>query len=160
MKKREFHYVYSFPVQNEPEWSSSVERWYQLDAAAYGLAQIYWQYRSELSEQPDFLILASPGASNQTDYQFAHTGAMSPAKFVHTLPSVRGTSLLQIMNWKGPLLCLQRDPETWLMGLEEAESLLSIERRRIWVVMASCQGEQYKASLAELQYVENLHHLI
>lgn len=129
-------FTYEFPVKSEPAWSGLVERWYQLDAPAYGMTQAYAEFKSALTDRPDLIILASPGSSGETDFQFASTGASSPSKFVHTLPSVRGASLLKVMDWHGPLLCVQNDPETWLTGLHEALTLSQNNQKRIWVLTA------------------------
>jgi hypothetical protein len=66
------------------------------------------------------MIVASPCASNATDRLFAVNGASSPSKFVHTLPNVRAVSLLQVMAWHGPLLCLQNDPVTVRLAIDQA----------------------------------------
>src|SRR4051794_13717675 len=127
-------YNFWFPAQMEPLWSHQVERWYQLDAYSYGLAQAYFSWKGQLEDRPDFIILASPEASNRTDFLFAKTGGTSPSKFVHTLPNVRSSSLCQIIGWNGPLLCLQNDPYTLATGLREAADLLVSPFKRIWVL--------------------------
>jgi hypothetical protein len=124
---------FSFPSQEEPKWASQIDRWYQLDAYAHGLAEAYFTLSSSAQTPPSMIILASSGASNHTDFQFARTGAMSPSKFVHTLPNVRGSSLCQIMGWKGPMLSIQNDPQTQITALREAVDLLDQSRQRIWV---------------------------
>lgn len=136
MKVRITHqaFTFEFPAKLEPEWKSKVERWYQLDAAAYGLAEAYWQWRMTLKNRPDFLIMASPSASNVTDLSFAQTGASSPQKFVHTLPNIRAASLCQVMEWAGPLLCLQNGEQTIFSALREAADLVSSELKVVWVM--------------------------
>lgn len=119
-----------------PEWASLVERWYQLDPAAYGLADSFWAWREQLQTRPEFIVLASPGASNATDFEFTHSGASHAAKFVHTLPNVRGTSLYQVMNWSGPMLCLQNGERTLLSALGEAMDEYAASPREIWVFAA------------------------
>ncbi len=126
-------YEYQFPGKDEPAWSKKVERWYQLDAYAYGLAQAYTAWNLSKKHHPDLMILASPGASNLTDAQFVQTGASSPAKFVHTLPNIRSSSLGQVMDWGGPLLCIQNDPMTQLTALSEAAALAQVFKK-IWVL--------------------------
>lgn len=128
-----------FPVKDTPAWGAEVERWYQLDSASYVLADAYWKFREQLKTPPGWLILASPGASNHTDAQFA-AAPPSPAKFVHTLPNVRGVALLQLMRWPGQILCLQKDPDTVRFALEEAKQLAESEQTEVWVASAYALG--------------------
>jgi hypothetical protein len=125
-----------FPAPEEPSWSGKVERWYQLDAAAYGLVETYSSLREKLGSSPDMIVLASPLASNVTDRSFALSGATSPSKFVHTLPNVRGAPLLQVMEWGGPVLCIQDDPRTVITGLDQAIGFLETDPsiERAWVL--------------------------
>lgn len=120
-------------------WHDYVERWYQLDEAAQSLCATYWEKRLELSPAPDWIILASPGASNHTDREFVTAEVPSPAKFVHTLPNVRGAALLQLMQWSGPVLCIQKDPETLETALREAQALSRSESARVWVASTRCE---------------------
>jgi hypothetical protein len=142
MNHRQFEF--NFPAEKEPEWAAKVDRWYQLDAFAFGLTQacFAWQKSGELGELPSLLLLACPEASNETDWNFARTGAASPAKFVHTLPSLRASSFCQVMNWSGPMLCFQKDPETIATALSEGAQLLSQQWPVIWVVsvLRDCTG--------------------
>jgi hypothetical protein len=123
-----------FPAATAPAWSGEVERWYQLDAYAYGMADATHAWRSQILDRPDLVILASPGGSNHTDWLFAHAEGTSPSLFVHTLPSIRGSSFCQVMNWHGPVLCIQNDPITCLTALGEAIGLLSQEIPTVWIV--------------------------
>ena len=99
-----------------PDWSNKVDRWYQLDGMAYAFCEALYQ-----RGQSDFdsLILASPGASSLTDYQYAQGETPSPQKFVHTLPNVRASMALQVLDKKCELLCLQNGAETLHTGLIE-----------------------------------------
>lgn len=146
------HYEYDFPAKQEPLWASQVERWYQLDAPAYGLAQAYWELCKPSLTPPEFLILASAGASNETDLAFVQGGATSPSKFVHTLPSVRGASLLQVMAWQGPLLCVQNDPQTWLTGCIEGVEWAQTESMQGWLWQTRKAGAsgRYQAALCQI----------
>ena len=132
MRLRHFSFAYDYPATAEPAWAPQVERWYQLDAAAFGLTELYWRERENLSSRPAAMFLASPGGSNFTDRQFAAGATPSPTKFVHTLPNIRSAALLQVMGWSGRVLCLQKDPETVLAALSEAVR----GRRNAWVVSA------------------------
>lgn len=108
---------FTFPAKEPPAWHAKVERWYQLDAAAYGLCELVARIPFQ---RPEMIFLASPGGCNETDFAFARHGAAQPAKFVHTLPNVRGSVLLQVLNWQGPLLCVQDDPLTIELALSQA----------------------------------------
>lgn len=125
---------FTFPAPEEPSWSSLVERWYQLDAYSFGLAEAGQCLAMETRLRPDALVLASPEASNRTDFSFARSGAASPARFVHTLPNVRGVPLLQVIRFTGLCLCVQSDPRTQLAGLIESTGLMiaNPSLRRIW----------------------------
>jgi len=124
----------SWPASQEPEWASGVERWYQLDAPAFALTEVFWKHRDQLQKRPTMMLLCSPGASNATDAQFALSAQPSPAKFVHTLPNIRSAALLQVMEWAGPVLCVQNDPNTILTGLYEGLSLGEEGGGPIWIV--------------------------
>jgi hypothetical protein len=125
---------FRFPSATAPAWSADIERAYQLDAYAYGMADAAYAWRSQLLDRPDLVILASPGASNHTDWLFAQTEGTSPSLFVHTLPNTRGSSFCQVMNWNGPVLCVQNDPVTCLTALREAIGLLSQELPTVWII--------------------------
>lgn len=127
-----YSWEYKFPITMEPEWAGRVERWYQLDAPAYGLTEAYWRHRENLSIKPEWIFLASAGASNPTDAQFAQSPQASPAKFVHTLPNIRSAALLQVMNWSGPVLCVQAGARTLVSAL--AEALAVAGDKPVWVL--------------------------
>lgn len=105
-----------FPQKEIPPWSANVERWYQLDAYAFGLCEAFTQFSVK-----DFthMVLSSPDVSNETDYHFAHAASPSPQKFVHTLPNVRASVALQALGKKAQLMCLQNAPLSLSSGLEE-----------------------------------------
>ena len=127
-------HAFQFPAATEPAWSGQVERWYQLDASAYGVADATHTWQRQLRDRPDLVILASPDGSNHTDWLFAHTEGTSPSLFVHTLPSTRGSAFCQVMNWNGPVLCIQNGPITRLTALREAVALLDQEIATVWIV--------------------------
>lgn len=140
-----------WPPPKEPSWASRVERWYQLDAAAYSIAETFSILQDKISKKPSLLILASPLGSMETDFQFVR-GNYSPSKFVHTLPNIRSTSLLQLMGWQGPVLCFQNDPFTWLTALIEAIDLIGPNHQEIWVIQfkkTNVQGN-YEVSWAQV----------
>jgi hypothetical protein len=129
------NFRFEHPAKEEPIWKGLIERWYQLDAFAYGLAQAYTIWKPRIQSTPAMILLASPQASNETDFQFARGGATSPAKFVHTLPSIRCSPLCQVMEWSGPVVCIQSDPFTQVQALRDAAALLeSGKTAPIWVI--------------------------
>ena len=74
----------TFKLDDQPEWSHLVKRWYQLDLAARSLVEsyYYWSnlnpvYTTLMSEIPAF-VLASSEASNATDINFVGDGGTSP----------------------------------------------------------------------------------
>ncbi len=127
------------------EWQNRVERSHQLDEAAQILCATWWEKRYSMGPLPDWLILASPSASNWTDAHFVRSEMPSPSKFVHTLPNVRGAALLQLMNWHGPVLCIQNDPHTVHTALLEATMLAVSEKARVWVASSWLEGASWRA---------------
>ncbi len=111
---------FSHPALQEPSWKDRVDRWSQLDAAAFGMAEIAEVELRLGWPRPTLLILAGPGASNETDRRFVDSGALSPSKFTHTLPNIRASAYCQTAGWTGRLLSLHRDPETLEYALAEA----------------------------------------
>lgn len=111
-----------YPAKEEPAWSRKVDRWYQLDRPAFSLTQLAWDLK-EIATPPVGILLACEGASNATDQSFAAHGACSAQRFSHTLPNVRGSCILQAIDWHGPLICLQKDPSTLATALVQAPLL-------------------------------------
>lgn len=130
-----FEHFYRFPARQAPAWGAKVDRWYQLDAYAFGLCDGYDRIKMRLGKPADFVLLASPEASNRSDHVFAITGAISPSKFVHTLANVRSAPLFQVASWSGPSICIQNDPETEVTGLCEAVGLCEVDPscKTVWV---------------------------
>lgn len=131
-----FRHPYSFPRSSPPPWAEKVDRWHQLDAYSFGMIDAYTRFQESL-ERPDLILLASPSASNDADRQFVLSKAKSPVKMVHTLPNVRSSSLVNFMGWGGPVLCLQKDPQTLLTALVEGLDFLdpSCRKLMIWGVV-------------------------
>lgn len=125
-------HAFVFPVTTAPPWAANVERWYQLDAYAFGMADAAYAWRRDPA--PELVFLASPGGSNATDSEFARAGARSPALFVHSLPNVRSSAFCQVLNWHGPLYCLQHDPATFAEATEEARRDFRLSGRNTWVI--------------------------
>ncbi len=128
----------TYPTKTTPAWGNIVERWYQLDAAAFVLAESYWFLKDQFLNMPDLIILGSFGASNLTDYHFAQSvlsDAPSAQKFVHSLPNVRSSSLCQVMRWHGPLLCIQYDPRSFEAAVSEARRLIDTSGiKNVWCI--------------------------
>jgi 3-oxoacyl-(acyl-carrier-protein) synthase len=123
---------FSHPVKTAPAWASDVERWYQLDAFAFGMADAAHAWSGDV--RPDLVILASAGGSNMTDAEFATAGARSPALFVHSLPNVRSSAFCQVLKWHGPLFCLQSDPDTFEQATGEARRHFRATGETVWVL--------------------------
>ena len=122
-----FQLAFEFPTTQTPLWHERVDRWYQLDALSFGLTQAVWTWSQDQQFQlSTALVLACPGASNESDYAFASMGATSAQKFAHTLPNIRLSPVAQLMNWNGLSLCVQNDPNTLSVGLREAAGLAGV----------------------------------
>ncbi len=134
-----------FPLKGEPSWHARVDRWYQLDAPAFGLCELWSQ--APTVEKPALIVLASPGGCNGSDALFALQGASSPARFVHTLPSLRASALLQLMNWHGPLICLQNDPHSLSRALSEGAEWVSLNQQVCWVLGCDADYVAYRFCL-------------
>jgi hypothetical protein len=141
-------HMFQFPAATAPAWSGQVDRAYQLDACAYGVADATEAWQRQPLDPPSLVILASPGGSNHTDWLFAQTTGTSPSLFVHTLPNTRGSSFCQIMNWSGPVLCIQHDPITCLTALREAIGLVGQDIPTVWIisVQRDCTRDAYYAA--------------
>ena len=133
---RHFSHEFTFPATGTPTWASLVDRWYQLDPFAYGLAETYSKFQPQLPP-PSLIYLASESASNETDWQFVKSDASSPSKFVHTLPSARASALCQVMHWSGPTICLQNGADTLTVALAEGAEAITPKTPRVWVISAS-----------------------
>jgi hypothetical protein len=143
-------FEFKFPQIEPPLWKDSVQRWYQLDACAYGLAEGAFRWRD--LNRPDLVILASPLASNETDRLFIETGSGSPAKFAHTLPNIRCSPFCQVMEWSGPVLCFQRDPRTQIQGLIEGFELAGSQFPLVWILSVIRHEFHYKVHCLEVGF--------
>lgn len=122
---------FTYPAAQEPSWRQKVERWYQMDAASYGFCEL--AVRAPSQRAPDCMFLTSPAGCKEMDLQFVKTGALNPSKFVYTLPSIRSSALLQVLEWHGPLLCLQNGDSSLAAGLCEA-ALLANSGKSSWLL--------------------------
>lgn len=127
---------------SEPTWSSQVERWYQLDeiSFAYCEAISQWNFLQDLP-RPQVVILATEGASNLADFDFAHADAISPAKFVYTLPNIFAAVMFQLLGWSGKTYCLHQGSSTLEFALHEAAELAK-SGQSVWLFHSSPQLEQ------------------
>ncbi|MBM3191681.1 MAG: hypothetical protein FJZ63_03365 [Chlamydiae bacterium] len=132
---KQYQFDFSYPSNSIPEWSTRVDRWYQLDAFSYGLTEGYWRWKNTSTNlvSPDFIILISRTASNASDLAFVESNCTSAHRFAHTLPNVRLAPLLEVMHWKGPTLCLQMSTDYLERALREAYDLPDKYHRK-WVI--------------------------
>ncbi len=150
------HFNVSVPAQSEPAWAPLVARWHQLDEATYAVVEAAYRYSKDFPEEwdlvrPQSIWMAAPGGSNAADYDFILHGSRSPSRFVGTLPSIRSSSLSLLMNWRGPVMCLQQGEETMLRGFEEIYwHLLASQSEPSWLITTTktFEGQQttYKVS--------------
>ncbi len=134
---------FRFPTKLAPKWAAQVERWYQLDAFAFGMAEAAERWSADV--RPDVVFLASAGGSNATDAEFAAAGARSPALFVHSLPNVRSSAFCQVLDWHGTLYCFQTDPDTFERATDEARRYFRSTGKRVWVLSIEKTADAYLA---------------
>lgn len=113
------------PTISEPSWCNEVPRWRQLDDVTFAVVEAAAQFRLQHKNEwdtyrPHSLWLADQGGSNAADAFFVEGGSRSPSRFVGTLPSIRSSSLTLLMDWHGPVLCLQNGSRSTASGLAEA----------------------------------------
>lgn len=120
-------------MSQTPDWAESIERWYQLDQPGRALPHAFAELKSRL-KSPGSIFLASPAASNTTDRHFVQSNATSPSKFVHTLPNIRITGLLQLMKWQGPVFTVQAGDATLEVAVREAFEWVCKSQRPAWVI--------------------------
>lgn len=140
-----------FPLSGPPAGAEIIDRWYQLDPPAAAIVDFWSRARLNDRPRPHTIVLASPHGCNGSDEQFQKSGLSSPQKFVHTLPNVRATPLCQLLGWQGPLLCVQKDPNTFAAGLELAVELIHGKSQPVWVLGVNRLSESaYGVMLFEL----------
>lgn len=121
-----------FPAATPPAWTARVQRWEQLDAASFAVADAFETWGEPM---PDAFLLANRSASNAADETFARLGAQSPSRFVTTLPSVTLSPLLQLTGWVGLMICVLDGPDTLTTALAEARLLIEAgAARRVGIV--------------------------
>jgi len=146
---RYYNYEYDFPSKNVPEWSSLVERWYQVDTQSYGIASFYWDNKKNLNT-PNLIMLASNCACYQSDLAFIKT--LSPSKFVYTLPNVMSSTLCQVSKWNGPILCIQNGLDSFRTAILEAIIWNIKNNGCIWVFNSNqITDSKYSIELIEVK---------
>lgn len=104
-----------------PAWSSQIDRWSQLDETCFTFCEALhtWNYLSGLTK-PDVILLVLPQASNEADMDFVSSGALSPAKFVFTLPNICASVLFQMIDFSGPTFCISKGADSLRFAQNEA----------------------------------------
>jgi hypothetical protein len=137
------HFEVAIPPQGEPAWASVVARWHQLDESTYAVVEAAYRYSKAFPKEwelvrPKSIWIAAPGGSNIADDDFVVHGSRSPSRFVGTLPSIRSSSLALLMNWRGPVMCLQNGEKTLLQGFEEVYwHLISSYSEPAWLITST-----------------------
>ncbi|MFZ3231641.1 MAG: hypothetical protein WA160_15640 [Pseudobdellovibrio sp.] len=111
----------------EPTWKDKVDRWYQLDETSMALCEAVndWVQKSIIPKF-DHLIFICASASNLADAEFVATGAISPSKFVYTLPNIGPSVVCQLLGWKGQVYCFCAEDQIEEIGLGFDQSTVSI----------------------------------
>jgi hypothetical protein len=93
-------------VMPEPEWKSKIDRWYQLDETSFSFCEALYSWeQTDQMQRFDQIIYVCEQASNAADADFVASGALSPSKFIYTLPSIGPSVVAQLLNWYGPVYC-------------------------------------------------------
>jgi hypothetical protein len=134
--------------KSEPAWSAKVDRWYQLDEVGYAFCEALhqWNYLEGVAK-PDVIFLALPGASNLADVDFAQSGALSPAKFVYTLPNICIAVIFQMLGFSSKVYCVNRGASTVEFALSEANEMARAGKSA-WVFSSSPVLENGKRSVS------------
>ena len=112
-----------YPAISAPDWAARVERWTQLDEVTFCFCESLhrWDYLKD-QKRPGKIFLAIEGASNLADFEFVQSKALSPAKFVYTLPNVCLAVLLKLVEFQGPAFCFHKGRESILFARAEAQA--------------------------------------
>lgn len=93
-------------VVPEPIWKSKIDRWYQLDETSFSFCEALQSWvNSNQMQRFDQIIFVCDQASNAADADFVASDALSPSKFIYTLPSIGPSVVAQLLNWHGPVYC-------------------------------------------------------
>ena len=117
--------------RQEPLWSPQLEQWYQLDDYAFALCELFYKVKPQF----EYLLLASPQASNATDFDFAVNGACRAQKFVHTLPNIRASMAISLLDQHVSFCCIDGGSETLWQAFEEFEQKWKEKKN---LALASC----------------------
>lgn len=94
----------------EPAWKDRVDRWYQLDETSRALCDAFDNWKqTHVLRAFDQLIFICQGGSNLADAEFVSSGAVSPSKFIYTLPNIAPSVVCQLLGWQGPVYCFCSD---------------------------------------------------
>ena len=124
-----------------PAWAQKIDRWYQLDETSFAFCEAlhHWNYLQD-HPKPQQVLLALEGASNLADFEFAAdfalNRAMSPSKFVYTLPNVCASVLFQLLEISAPVFCLNQGRETLAFAQAEARELAK-QVPTVWLFSSS-----------------------
>jgi len=88
--------------------------------------------------RPDVIFIALTGASNLADFEFASSGATSPAKFVFTLPNICASVIFQMLGHHGKVYCLHHGADTLEFAQNEAR-FAAKTGRTAWVFSSSAE---------------------
>ena len=116
-----------------PAWSEKIDRWTQLDDTSFTFCQALheWHYLENFS-RPDFVFLVLENASNAADLDFIQSGAVSPAKFVFTLPNICAAVLFHLLNYRGRTFCLSNGKNSLELATREALDFLK-NKKTSWI---------------------------
>lgn len=138
----------SASTSTKPLWADKVDRWFQLDENGFAICSALekWLQFSEVHPHPHMIIHASPSGSHLADFDFAQSGAESPAKFVYTLPNITIGVIAQFLSWQGSSYNFTGETswqqsenfaQEWLLMNSKAHSKpLTVEsdKTTIWIV--------------------------
>lgn len=136
------------PPSQEPAWAGQVERWYQLDEVSYAFCEALHQWQGLADfEKPETIFLALPGASNLADRDFVESGAVSPAKFVYTLPNICISVIFQLLGFHGRVVCFNQGETT--LAFVQNEARRRAERgRKTWVLASAPALNDFKRAVS------------
>jgi hypothetical protein len=121
----------------QPSWKNKIERWHQLDEAAFALCEAVSEWSQNENFIFDEIIFLTQKGSNLADAEFVASQPISPAKFVYTLPSVAPSVMSHLFGWSGPVFCLgvtEKDELTLRRSLELAQQKRSSENKKTFIL--------------------------
>lgn len=128
-------------IRSEPLWKDRVERWTQLDEVSFALCEAISQWEQKDLPFPNLILLAMEGLSTRADFEFASSGAHSPAKFVYTLPNICISVLFQMLKTHTKVFCLSAGSKTQALAEEQARKFKPAYGT-IWILSSPPQLEK------------------